>query len=311
MLKFFLKSLLLLILGSGVVLFGVYLYLASAEGKKVEDHKIFENDGERPLVIAHRGGAGIAPENTLVAFRRSKELGVDMLELDIRATKDGELVVIHDKTLNRTTDGEGLVSETTFDEISKLDAGFNWTNDGGKTYPFRGKGIKVSKLRKIFEEFPDIRINIEPKHSSPSPAAPLCKLIREFKREDKVIVASTIGSVLEEFRQECSEVATSASPSEAIGFLARYKVGLSENYSPKMQVIQTPENIRILDVVTKGYLEAAHKMNLRVHVWTVNKREEMDKLTKLGVDGIMTDYPDQLREVLNSSDIRISEKHHD
>lgn len=300
MIRFFLISILSLTLLSGAGFSGVYLLLSSSEGKPAAEYKLFEKSAGRPWVIAHRGGAGIAPENTLEAFERSKELGVDMLELDIRATKEGELVVFHDKNLDRTTNGNGSVSEKSFEEISKLDAGFNWTNDGGKTYPFRGKGIRVSRLRAVFEKFPDIKINIEPKYSEPSPAKPLCDLIKEFKREEKVIVASTIESVLEEFRRECRGVATSASPSEAIGFLVRYKVGLSDNYSPEMKVLQTPQDIRIIDVVTSGYVEAARKMKLQVHVWTVNRPEEMKQLLTIGVDGIMTDHPDRLLNMLDS-----------
>ena len=294
MIKIFLRGLLVITLTFAPVAIGFYVFLASFEGNPARKQKIFEDISRRPMVIAHRGGAGIAPENTLEAFRRSKALGVDMLELDIRATKDGELIVIHDRSLDRTTNGKGLVSETTYKNISMLDAGFNWTEDTGKTFPFRGKGVKVPKLKEVFEEFPDILINIEPKHSAPSPAKPLCDLIKEFNREDKVIVASAREEVLEGFRKECSDVATSASPFEAIGFLARYRTGLSDNVSPEMQVLQTPRDIRIIDVVTKGYVEAAHKMNLEVHVWTVNSSEEMRELIEIGVDGIMTDYPDRL-----------------
>ncbi|NNE99018.1 MAG: glycerophosphodiester phosphodiesterase [Pyrinomonadaceae bacterium] len=301
MLKFIFRGISILMLAGAASFTGFYVYLSSFEGRRIGDHEILQNTAGRPLVIAHRGGAGIAPENTLEAFRRSKELGVDMLELDVRATKDGELVVFHDRSVDRTTNGTGLVSEMTFREISKLDAGFDWTNDGGKTFPFRGKGIKVSKLREIFEEFPEIKINIEPKHSEPAPAKPLCDLIREFKREDKVIVASTIHDVLEEFRSECTGVATSASPSEAIGFLARQRSGLSDNYAPEMAVLQTIESIRIIDVVTKNYINAADEMNIKVHVWTVNDVKDMKRLIELGVDGIMTDYPDKLLGIVSSN----------
>jgi len=255
-------------------------------------------------VIAHRGGAGIAPENTLVAFRKSVELGVDFLELDIHASKDGELIVIHDESIDRTTNGNGLVSSKTRDELQKLDAGYTWTNDDGKTFPYRGKGVKLSILREVFQTFPEIRINIEAKHSEPSPATPLCDLIREFKRTDKVIVASTVSSFLAEFRRECQGVATSASPAEAIGFFVRYKVGLSDNYSPEMQVLQTIPKFRAFQIVSANYIKAAHERNLQVHVWTINKKEDMQNLIEIGVDGIMTDYPDRLLETLRKAETR-------
>lgn len=283
-----------------VMLFsGFYAYLASSDGKPAEEFKVFAKESIKPLVIAHRGGAGIAPENTLEAFRRSYELGVDVLELDIHATKDGEIVVIHDSKVDRTTDGKGLIAEMNFVDLRKLDAGFNWTKDGGKTFPFRGQGIKIPTLREVFEEFPDTVINIEPKYDTPSPVKPLCDLITEFKRSDKVIVGAFNDGVLEDFRQNCKNVATSASPSEASGFLARYKVSLIDNYTPKMQVLQIPQSIGSFQIVTSDYVKAAHERNVKVEVWTINKKEEMKRLIEMGVDGIMTNYPDRLLDLLS------------
>lgn len=280
---------------------GFYIYLASSDSKPAKKYKVFAKKTNKPLVIAHRGGKGIAPENTLAAFQRSKDLGVDVLELDVHANKDGELIVIHDKSVDRTTDGKGLIAEMNLDQIQKFDAGFDWTNDGGKSFPFRGKGIKIPTLREVFENFPEIQINIEPKYETPSPVKPLCDLIREFKRSDSVIVGSFSDEVLEDFRKNCKEVATSASPSEVSGFLARYEVGLSDNYAPKMQALQIPQSIGSLQIVTKEYVEAAHERNLDVHVWTINKTEDMKRLIKIGVDGIMTDYPDRLSNLIRNS----------
>lgn len=280
------------------IVFAFYIYLAASSGKPVAEYKVFTKKINKPLVMAHRGGKGIAPENTLAAFQKSFDLGVDVLELDVHATKDGELVVIHDDSVDRTTDGKGAVAEKTPAEIQKLDAGYKWTNDGGKTFPFRGKGIKIPTLREVFENFPETQINIEPKHKTPSPVKPLCSLIREFKRGDSVIVGSFSDEILEDFRTNCKGVATSASPSEASGFLARYEVGLSDNYAPKMQALQVPESIGSLQFVTKDYVKAAHEQNLEVHVWTINKTEDMKRLIEIGVDGIITDYPDRLLDLL-------------
>lgn len=281
-----------------IMLCAAYVYLAMSEGKRAERFKILTQEMSRPLVIAHRGGAGISPENTIFAFKRAVDLGVDVLELDLRATADGELVVIHDSKVDRTTDGQGLVAGMTFEEIRKLDAGFRWTKDGGKTFPFRGQDIKIPTLREVFEAFPDITINIEPKYDTPSPVAPLCSLIKEFNRADKVIVGSFRNEVLEDFRQNCPGVATSASPSEASFFLAKYKIGLSESYSPQMQLLQVPQRIGSLQIVTEEYIKAAKERNLDVHVWTINEIEDMKRLIEIKADGIMTDYPDRLLELL-------------
>lgn len=285
-----------------VILCATYAYLAMSESTPVERYKIFAQKTSRPLVIAHRGGAGISPENTLFAFKRAFDLGVDVLELDFHRTADGELVVIHDATVDRTTDGTGAIAAMNLAEIRKLDAGFRWTNDGGKTFPFRGKDIKIPTLREVFEAFPDIKINIEPKYTTPSPVKPLCDLIAEFKRTDKVIVGTFHSEVLGDFRQTCKGVATSASPSEVSFFLARYELGLSQNYSPEMQVLQIPEKLGSLQIVTGDYIKAAHSRNLDVHVWTINDIEDMKRLIAIKVDGIMTNYPDRLLDLLNKSE---------
>ncbi|MCW5959499.1 MAG: glycerophosphodiester phosphodiesterase [Pyrinomonadaceae bacterium] len=283
-----------------VVLAGTYVYVAMSPGKPAARSRLYEKENPRPLVIAHRGGAGLAPENTLAAFRRSAELGADILEIDIRRTLDGELVVIHDSKVDRTTNGSGEVAEMMLAELKKLDAGFRWTNDGGNTFPFRGSGITIPTLREVFEAFPEKIINIEPKFSTPSPAIQLCTLIEEFKRSDKVIVGTFRDEVLEEFRAICPSVATSASPSEAIYFLAQYQIGLSESYSPEMQFFQIPSKLRSWEIVTEDYVRALHERNLDVHVWTINDSEEMKRLIELKVDGIMTDKPDLLIETLSS-----------
>ncbi len=288
-------------LGLIVIFSGAYVYIASSEGKPAELYDIFARKASRPLVIAHRGGAGIAPENTIFAFKRSADLGTDILELDIRSTSDGELVVIHDSKVDRTTDGIGAVSELTLKELKKLDAGYRWTEDGGNTFPFRGQGIKIPTLREVFEAFPDIKINIEPKHAEPSPVASLCGLIVEFNRIDKVIVGTFRDEVLEDFRRNCKGVATSASPSEASFYLAGYEIGLSRSFSPEMQVLQIPEKLGNLQIVTEDYIKSAHERNLDVHVWTINDVEDMKHLIKIKADGIMTNYPDRLLDLLKNS----------
>ncbi len=283
------------------ILFAFYIHLATLNGNPAMEYKIFTEQKKRPLVIAHRGGKGLAPENTMKAFQNAYDLGVDVLELDIHAAKDGTLVVIHDETVDRTTDGKGAVINLNYSEIEKLDAGYHWTNDGGKTFPFRGKGVKIPTLREVFEKFPDIIINIEPKSDMPAPVDSLCLMLKEFNRKDKVIVGSFNDSILQSFRTDCKGVATSASPSEVSSFLARYEVGLADNFTPKMQALQTPPGIGGVIYVTENYVKAAHELNLQVHVWTINDGEEMKKFMKIGVDGIMTDYPDRLLSLLRES----------
>lgn len=285
-----------------LVSFGViYAYLSIQTGASVSIRPFFQNINQRPLVIAHRGGAGIFPENTLLAFQESWKLGVDVLEMDIRETADEKIVAMHDRTVNRTTDGEGNISEMTLAEVKKLNAGYKFTNDGGQTFPFREQKITVPILEEIFDALPDARFNIEIKNESPTVVNSLCKLIRERKLTEKVIVASISQTNLDNFRRECSEVATSASFTEVLQFYVYYKSGLTDNYTPKMSSLQTLEKLFGMQVVSKESLEIAHQLNLQIHVWTVNQPEQMQRLIEIGVDGIMTDYPDRLLEKVGRS----------
>jgi glycerophosphoryl diester phosphodiesterase len=250
------------------------------------------------LVIAHRGGAGLWPENTLHAFERAAALGVDVLETDVRATKDGELVVFHDEGVERTTDGAGRVGSLTLAELKRLDAAYRFSPDGGRGFPLRGAGVTVPTLREVFEALPHMRFNIEPKQAAPAASASLCRLIREHDMAERVLVASFSATVVEEFRRECPEVATAAASGEVASFLTLHNAGLAHSYSPVMQALQVPERAGALTVLTRGFVESAHGRNLRVHAWTVNAEGEMRRLVEMGVDGIMTDYPDRLLKVL-------------
>ena len=276
-----------------------YIYIASRTGEAAVERLVFNSSKSPVLVFAHRGGGGLIPENTLEAFVYSAKMGVDVLELDIRSTADGTLVVMHDGDVARTTNGSGRVTELTLEAIKKLDAGYLFTPDNGQTYPFRGKGVTIPTLAEIFDALPDMTFNIEPKQQEPPITGPLCNLIRERKMTDRVIVGSFSQTNLNSFRSECPEVATSAGPSEVSEFLALSKTGISSTYSPPMQALQVPQKIGALQIVTKEFVDAAHDRNLKVHVWTINDPADMQLLVELGVDGIMTDYPDQLLNLLS------------
>jgi glycerophosphoryl diester phosphodiesterase len=276
-----------------------YFALSRRAGVVVAEHTYFKGDAAaRPLAIAHRGGAGLWPENTLYGFERAAALGVDVIETDVRATSDGEVVVMHDEHVERTTDGAGRVPALTLAELKRLDAGYRWTADGGRSFPFRGQGVTVPTLREVFAALPSMRFNIEPKQSDPPIVAPLCRLIREYGMTGKVMVAAFKGTTLEQFRRECPEVATSASATEVGVFLAMQRAGLANSYSPPMQAVQVPEWAGVVRVLDKDFVVAAHARNLRVHAWTVNDEGAMRRFLDMGVDGVMTDYPDRLLKVL-------------
>ena len=234
----------------------------------------------------------------LHAFEQSVALGADVIETDVRLSADGALVLFHDETVGRTTDGAGRVSDLTLAELKRLDAGYRWTTDGGRTFPFRGRGLTVPTLEEAFARAGRARFNIEPKHDSDALVAGLCAALGRRGMAERVVVGSFSDALIEKFRRACPGVATSASPSEASSFLALHKAGLAASYSPPMQALQVPEYAGALHVLTREFVEAAHERNLHVHAWTVNRAEDMRRLIDIGVDGVMTDYPDRLLEIL-------------
>jgi glycerophosphoryl diester phosphodiesterase len=250
------------------------------------------------LVIAHRGGAALRPENTLEAFEHALALGADVLEMDVRATADGAIVVIHDATLERTTDGRGPVSSFTLAELRKLDAGYRWTADGGRTYPFRGKDVRVPTLAEVFERFPQARMNIEVKPAEPAFAGSLCDSIRRAGMTQRVLVASMSEQALVAFRDACPDVATSMGPGEARWFLFAHLARLTAATSPRAAALQIPYRLGERVLPSAALVAAARGRKLRLHAWTVNDEERLRQLIAMGVDGIITDRPDLLLRLL-------------
>jgi glycerophosphoryl diester phosphodiesterase len=205
---------------------------------------------------------------------------------------------MHDSSVERTTDGRGRVGDLRLAELKRLDAGFGFTTDGGNTFPFRGRGLKIPTLEEIFTALPEMTFNIEPKQRDPETVSVLCTLIRGRKMTERTIVGSFDQATIDDFRRQCPEVATAASLAEVSKFLALSKTGLVDSYSPPMQVLQVPQTFAGLHIITKEFVTNAHSRNLQVHVWTVNDESEMQSLIDSGVDGIMTDYPDRLLNLL-------------
>ena len=281
----------------GVILLG--LVLVGVLSKRAPDHPYYSSDLPYPLVIAHQGGDGLWPGNTMFAFEQAAKLGVNVLEMDLHITKDGVLVLIHDETVDRTTDGTGLVEEMALAELKGLDAGYDWSPDDGDTYPYREQGITVPTLEEVFRAFPEYRMTIEIKKTEGSMAAPFCDLIRAYGMQDQVLVASFHDERMEEFRQVCPEVATSSARQETTVFVLMSKVFLGRLYSPKFYSLQVPEESSNITVMTTQFVRAAHERNLKVEPWTINNPEQMQRYIDWGVDGIITDRPDLMLEILD------------
>lgn len=249
-----------------------------------------------PLLLAHRGGAALAPENTLVAFRQAIEWwGADILEIDVQPTRDGEVVVLHDATVDRTTDGRGRAVDLPFAEISALDAGYRFTPDEGRTHPYRGQGVRIPTLKEVLEAFPDHRINVEIKDGRAARRA--VEIVREARATNRVLLAA--GRRRDRLAAGPYPGATSAAEEELRAFYLMHRLHLADWYRPTVDALQLPHRHRGREVPTARFVHDAHRLNLAVHVWTVDEESDMERLLANGVDGIVTDRPDRLARVLH------------
>jgi len=262
------------------------------EANIMKEHKKQE---ERPRIriIAHRGGAGVFPENTMLAFSHAAQVGADALELDIHSTRDGELVVLHDPTVDRTTDGHGSVNRFSTAEIRRLDAGYRWTQDG-VTYPFRCGRASIPLLRELFEAFDEYRMIIDIKQREPDITASFCRLIQEFDRAERTFVGSFHRQTLLRFRSLCPTVPTIALSGEVRRFLFRSKARLGGDPFMAAHLMSVPPRHGLLRVVDERFVRDAHAHGVEVEVWTVNEVDRARTLASCGVDGVVTDFPERM-----------------
>lgn len=285
--RWFILPLLLLILYVGLAI----------RAEPAVPHPFYANLPDRPLNIAHQGGEHLRPSNTMLSFENGVALGIDVLEMDIHSSADGVLVTIHDHTVDRTTNGTGRVNELSLAQLKALDAGHYWTDDDGATYPYRGKGVTIATLEEVFTAFPDMQMVIEIKQAEPSIVEPFCTLIAEYEMTNKVLVASFLQPVIDEFRVECPLVATSAARTDTIKFYILQLLRLQNLTSPNYAAFQVPEYFSGIKVVTPHFVKAAHSRGVKVEVWTINDSADISRFLALGVDGIITDRPDLMQEV--------------
>lgn len=240
-------------------------------------------------VFAHRGGAKLAPENTLAAFDRGLAHGADGLELDVRLSRDGVVVVHHDATVDRTTDGRGAVAELTADELGHLDAAVQFGADDG--YPFRGRGVGVPRLRDVLDRYPGVPMIVELKVDTPDLATRTLVEIRAARALGHVALGSFKQGVLEAARREAPEIPTGASTDEIRNLLWRSRFWATVRHPP-FCMLQVPEVRAGRRVASPRLVRAAHRASLAVQVWTVDREDDMRRLLGWGVDAIITDRPD-------------------
>jgi glycerophosphoryl diester phosphodiesterase len=245
---------------------------------------------ERPLVFAHRGGAGLTPENTMAAFVRGLAEGADGLEFDVRLSADGVPMVIHDPTLERTTDGTGPVAARTARELARLDAGFRFAAD--REFPWRGRGARIPRLVEVLEALPDTRAIIEIKDGTPEAAAAVAAAVRAARADERVCVGSFHRDVLRAVRRLAPGVATGASLPEAWWTMVRARLRWPWAARRPFHAFQVPEFHQGRRVLTPAFVRQARREGARVQVWVVDQPDDMRRLLDWGVDGLITDRPD-------------------
>jgi glycerophosphoryl diester phosphodiesterase len=283
-------------LGAIAALIGASRFLA----QPAPSHVWFDPFDRYPLVIAHADTAGTSPwpGDTMLFLENVAALGVDVLEMNVNMTGDGHIVLNHDVTVDETTDGAGTISDMTLAEVRALDAAYDWTQDDGATYPYRGQGIGIPTREEVCQTFPDYAMIVEIKQEAPSMAQPLCDLIRQYGMETQVIVPSFSDVATAEFRAACPDVATAASTNEVKQFVYLSFAFLGNPATPPYFAMQVPIKRSGITIIPPGFVANAHRRGLQIHAWTINDPADMRMLMDMGVDGIMPDRPDVWLEML-------------
>jgi len=271
--------------------------------------------GRRVIAYAHQGGAWEAPSSTLHAIERALQVGATAIELDVHATKDRRLVVCHDETVDRTTNGTGKICDLTLEELRALDNSYWWAPGadvspglGADAYPVRGRApadhdFGVATLAEVLERFEGVVVNLDIKQTAPDVEpyeALLAAELRSHGRTDDVIIASFSDVAMAAFRAVAPEFATSLATIETAEFYRAAKMG-AELPATTGVALQIPASFGGLTILDEALIEQAHGAGVAVHVWTINDAPEMRRLVALGVDGIVSDTPSILAGVLSES----------
>lgn len=241
-----------------------------------------------PLAFAHRGfsAPGSQVENSLRAFRAAVELGFDYVETDLRTSSDGVLMVFHDETLDRVTEGRGKLSDHTSEELSGLRIG------GAQPIP---------SFEQLVAEFPDAKINFDVKDAAG--VTPLVEIIERYSLHDRICVASFSDARRRSVLSRLSKRAASSGGMLSIAAFVLFSAWLPRRWLKRLlhdvDCLQVPVRAGILPVVTRKSVHRAHLLGLKLHVWTINDKPEMHRLFDLGVDGVMSDRADLLAEVMH------------
>lgn len=247
-------------------------------------------DPSKPRLFSHRG-SNRYPENTLPAFLDALGTGLIYIELDVWCSRDGVPVVHHDGNFLRTCGVDREVNDLDASEIRKLDAGFHYSPDQGRTFPYRGGNISIPTLEEVLANCREALFNIEIKQSEPAIEQQVIATVEQAGMLDQVLLASEKESVTARVRQLHPDIPTNLCFGEVVAFFSWMKSGRRDEYRPLGNALQIPMFFRGIELVTPDSVQTAHDLGLEVHVWTVNNFAVMKRLLRLGVDGIMSDRP--------------------
>lgn len=257
----------------------------------------FFNNVAGPLVFGHRGSGGDMPENTIPSFDKALCDGATVLETDLHLTKDGHIVLMHDENLARCTNGTGDIKDHTLAELKALDAAYNFSLDGGQTFPYRGQGITIPTLEEVFTRYPGVRFNMDMKSKDLAITTKVAAMIKQHNRADITIMGSFSHVTLEAFRKAAKDIGiavlTCASNVEIGAFVISPKTDLGHPVA-----LETPVQKAKVKILSEAFVKAAHAHGHVVVPWTINDPAEMDRLLRMGVDGIITDFPARAAEAL-------------
>jgi glycerophosphoryl diester phosphodiesterase len=247
---------------------------------------------DRVLNIAHRGGARLWPEHTTLAYQNALAAGADVVELDLHATADGVIVALHDNTVDRTTNGAGTVREMSAQEVLGLDAGYRFTRDRGATYPYRGTGLTIPTLDEALALLSDTPLSVEIKQVVPPIAAAVLATFEAHGAVENAVFAAFDSRPIQTIRELKPDALTAFTGQEIVNLGLLTEETLPD-YEPPALFVQPP-----FQLIEPAFMARVKALGLKVHPWTINNRDEMQRLIDLGVDGMFTDDPVALEEIL-------------
>lgn len=281
-------------------IFLIFIFLISfflAFLSSAVENKIISENSQGTKVAAHRGGKALFPENTLYAYQQTAARWNDcLLEGDIQITADNVAILMHDTTVDRTTNGQGPVKEKTLSELKTLDAGYKFTTDGGQTFPFRGKGITVPTLDEVLQAFPNHTFLFEVKPSTEN-ISPIVEPIIKRNMQDKVYLGSVHPIVIDKIRKDYPQIKTCFTISDSFGFFSALRSENWSNYTPPSQMLAINEKMKNSFNITSDEIKKIQEKGIQILVFTVNNPENIKKLVSSEVSWILTDYPNRVAQM--------------